>query len=503
MKINNFRFFFLFILLCMPAKNTCFSQDDIIKYAGLAAIGLGSYFAVKKIYSYWKAQKPLSREATPKAKHVEPDPIREEAESNPFAILDALQQSSYDKARLLINAGADVNAIKYGTTPLILSIAKGLDTISKALIEKDADVCALTHDGYSPLHAACNFSHDARMLPIIKLLVEKGADINLPAKHDGWTPLHFAAKRDQGTKTLIQLGAQVNVADYYGWTPLHFAAEKGYCLSAGLLIKHGAIINARTKAGLTPLHQAARFNWNNVMKLLIENGADIDAQDESGNTPLHRATRESTTREGNTNALKILLSAGARIDLKNAEGYTPVHLAANNGKRRFFSQENSIVEAFLCEPLSNKQVNANTFFMNSDGSMQITPLSTTCWTTLLKEHSEEELKQVTKNYVLDAFPQDIAQCVDLDLHKKLLDILPAEYSDMNSQHIIDGCRLRHLKQIKLLLGVKDNSNNTPIDLAHINGHDEIAEKLQRIIDATSFEQLPPDIRFNIQSALRL
>ncbi len=50
-------------------------------------------------------------------------------------------------------------------------------------------IAQLDEDGLTPLHYAARYSH----LQVVKLLVERGADVNARAE-DGITPLHFAAR---------------------------------------------------------------------------------------------------------------------------------------------------------------------------------------------------------------------------------------------------------------------------------------------------------------------
>lgn len=84
---------------------------------------------------------------------------------------------------------------------------------------------------------------------------------------------------------LVAKGADVNYTDEYNHPPLYAAAESagvvGNAESVQFLLDHGADVNIRTKRrmfeGETPLHAAAK--WNDpehikAMKILIRNGAD-------------------------------------------------------------------------------------------------------------------------------------------------------------------------------------------------------------------------------------
>lgn len=99
-------------------------------------------------------------------------------------------------------------------------------------------------------------------LKIVKRHLAAGADINeafvapgIPAS--GATPLHMSVLSDQHelARFLIDKGANINAPakDEHGGTPLHWAAVLGRVALARQLIDAGANVNARDKNGYTPL----------------------------------------------------------------------------------------------------------------------------------------------------------------------------------------------------------------------------------------------------------
>ena len=110
--------------------------------------------------------------------------------------------------------------------------------------------------------------------PLVKLLVEKDADVNKP----GWTPLHYAATA--GNVPIIELllenSAYIDAESPNGSTPLMMAAMYGSPESVKTLIQAGADLNVKNQLGLTALDFAVRGNRQNS-KELIETGLQREA----------------------------------------------------------------------------------------------------------------------------------------------------------------------------------------------------------------------------------
>jgi len=105
--------------------------------------------------------------------------------------------------------------------------------------------------GATPLHIAV--LSDQRK--VARFLIDKGADINAPAKDQyGGTPLHWAAVlgRVEIARQLIDAGANVNVRDKNGYTPLdattyeQFSESKTRLAIAELLRASGGESNQQT-----------------------------------------------------------------------------------------------------------------------------------------------------------------------------------------------------------------------------------------------------------------
>lgn len=175
----------------------------------------------------------------------------------------------------------------------------------------------------------------SRQGDILKLLMDKGASILLEEDIESdKTVLAMAAERgfEPLLGVLIQQGADIDVRDpVIGKTPLHFAAENGHDRAAKILLDNGADIEAQdTLFGQTPLLWAAEKGHTAVVKLLLDKGAQIEAKDgEHGQTPLLLAAKN-----GHTHVVDCLLEMGANTECVDSQySMTPLAWAMKNGYR--------------------------------------------------------------------------------------------------------------------------------------------------------------------------
>lgn len=106
-------------------------------------------------------------------------------------LLIALKKGHTIIARILLNAGADVNEKdKLGLTPLMLACGKptfGYRDIAETLIKKGAHINVRDALGYTPLLLALS----GGTIDIAEMLINKGADISVRTRK-GETPLSLA-----------------------------------------------------------------------------------------------------------------------------------------------------------------------------------------------------------------------------------------------------------------------------------------------------------------------
>ncbi|MFC1564805.1 ankyrin repeat domain-containing protein [candidate division KSB1 bacterium] len=179
-----------------------------------------------------------------------------------------------------------LNTSLTASTEQIVEAAKnGEFQTVKSILELDiSKMNATDENNFTALHWACMRAH----WDISKLLIEKGADLNVIGG-DGATPLNWASNHDNTEiiKLLIDKGAKLNVKDNWGMTELHKAIWRGNINVVDYLLERGSDPSVKTKEGWTAIHYAYRSGHDNVIKLLKDRGISLDVQDNDGRYPQH------------------------------------------------------------------------------------------------------------------------------------------------------------------------------------------------------------------------
>lgn len=126
----------------------------------------------------------------------------------------------------------------------------------------------------------------------VRDLIKRGAGLNFERKDE--TPLILAI-RDKKTgiaKLLLEAGADPNLPEsMHGGTPLRWAVQMSNVEIVEILINHYNVdVNFRPKNGVTALHAAADFNRDErITVMLLAVGSDANVIDEEGRSPLDLA----------------------------------------------------------------------------------------------------------------------------------------------------------------------------------------------------------------------
>lgn len=175
-----------------------------------------------------------------------------------------------------------------------------VDTLRLAIREADVEMVRLLldhglqvnnrdRDEETPLHFAIEHRKGkAEGLPVVRLLLERGADADAKAAND-WaeTPIFTAVRASytDAVKLLLDMGADAARINYMGESLLHLNAATWDDKTTRLLLAAGTPVNAKDKQGRTALHIAAHYNKLDVVKALLDRAADPYVKDAKGRIP--------------------------------------------------------------------------------------------------------------------------------------------------------------------------------------------------------------------------
>ncbi|KAI0537860.1 ankyrin [Xylaria digitata] len=234
---------------------------------------------------------------------------------------------------LIATDSAELNRLdSFGYAPLHWATRWRKSHIVRTLLEAGATPNILSSGGMNPLELAV-LSGD---LDSARLLLESGADVNLPNPFTGYTPI-FSMPGDAKTlRLLLNYGADVQRETMDGLsTPLDYVAASCYdvehidgrgslwaewlhcLLSAGLDID-----NQPGKDAMAPI-MLSLWNRNAILlDLLIGAGARLDLVDSRRNGVLHYAALSTTPTS--IEILRRVKISNINPDLPNAHGETPL-----------------------------------------------------------------------------------------------------------------------------------------------------------------------------------
>jgi hypothetical protein len=150
----------------------------------------------------------------------------------------------------LLDAGADPEAVEEDATALLAACYLGHADVAGVLIQKGANVDAVTNNGTFPLLVACQEGHAG----VVSELIAAHADVHRE-RADGCSPILMACQQGHPAvvSALIAAGLQVDTRSFEGATPLFYAAQAGHPNVAAILLASGADPDAELPTGATPL----------------------------------------------------------------------------------------------------------------------------------------------------------------------------------------------------------------------------------------------------------
>lgn len=262
----------------------------------------------------------------------------------------AANQGSVECVQTLIDAGHALDYVQVGTyhhgTALATAAAKGHDKVIACLLRAGASPKAFSYWHNYPLNLACELCslesvrllldagasvhgegghtalHEAAVrgdISIMKLLLDRGADINAPGSTYG-TPLKGAIQsRDAAVvQFMLDRGADINGCGSTRSHPVDQAIFGGNCRAADKLLEMGAKFSGEALAEALG-HSSKEY----LVPVLLRKGADPNTEDKGYGNVLQLAIANHCEID----TIRLLLTAGADINAVEGEYGTALQMA--------------------------------------------------------------------------------------------------------------------------------------------------------------------------------
>ncbi|KAJ8679888.1 hypothetical protein QAD02_015675 [Eretmocerus hayati] len=297
--------------------------------------------------------------------------------------LEAIGRGRFEIVKTMLEAGANLDCTSIPTnsnprsnisywaylSPVSLACVCIRDSNSRRkMVELLLEHCASVD--YDPKRHTESCAHSTLRFAdceLLELLARSGADMNCLDRasdgvsqiYHGNTPLHRLILRMETAKDLsvygihsnradgelrlkmmqklLELGADVNLANGRGSAAMHLLFERQYqtphpmsdeesCEVLSLLLNAGAELNRLNKSGESPLSLAAKCGYYHTVKRIVNSGADINLTKSITNSPLSTAIAK-----GHKDIVKLLLDCGADVNITDDDGRNFLWEAATNG----------------------------------------------------------------------------------------------------------------------------------------------------------------------------
>jgi ankyrin repeat protein len=419
----------------------------------------------------------------------------------------ALEFLEHDSKRICSNRFRQYRNNEYWSlelkerTGLQIAASFGLTYIVRLMLERGADISAEgIIFGWTALHWAANNGHEA----VAQLLLQKGADVNkMTVCKESALRLSAVNGHEAVVRLLLDNKADVNESGTYDWPVLHGTIENGHDAVVRVLLEKGASIGVTWKGSTAlsvavdnghetivqqllengaevsspMLYEAASRGYGAVVRLLIKKGANVNAKTEQGRTALHGAAEE-----GQEATVRLLAEEGVDLTAEDESGTMAIHLAAANGHQavvRLLLEEAGVRAGGRPGEMTPRQAGAEAtaqlYSAVTNGDEQMVQL-------LLGRGADATAKDKSKCTLLHQAAKGGYEAVARLLLKSGADTDAKDEFGLTALH--EAAKIGHEAVVLLLLEKEANvdvmgldENGTALHIAACNGHETVVRIL--------------------------
>ena len=206
-----------------------------------------------------------------------PVELRDKGDFTPLACAANSPSSSVELLQVLIEAGADVNAVVENSEKAPVSLAACSGSVEKVqrLIDAGANINFVSPKGYTILIHVAYCLHDSKnLVPMIEFLVGSGAETDCETEY-GESPISVTSRlgRFDAVQSLLHAGAD---PARLKWTDLMKAVALGTSEDVQRLLETGGPLDPRDCWGRTAWLLTSLTGDSEKAKLLYSAGADLN-----------------------------------------------------------------------------------------------------------------------------------------------------------------------------------------------------------------------------------
>lgn len=191
------------------------------------------------------------------------------------------------------------------------------------------ELCNLTKPA-EMLPSRLNYAASAGLCESVRLLLDKGADINAKGGPYDYT-LRGASRKERPEMVRFLLEKDVHVNTPYSWhgNALQIASSRGHIEMVQILLEKGADANAQGGKDGSALFEASYSGHVEIVQMLLEEGADVNARGQilgRSGTAL-----EAAIETDNEEVARLLIENKADVSRVGGPGRDPLELASYKG----------------------------------------------------------------------------------------------------------------------------------------------------------------------------